>query len=238
MIDDTHWIYLPEKPCDITIAGIDQGRGEHYVYICRFYLPPNNKPINYASITEKTFREVVFCQPVNHYEISSLLQAYNVDFGFIDNEPDRFMAKDITENTCLMSADQRPYIPQLQKLSKVETGGIELETVLIDNRYFLDMVFSNFLNGTIKTDWKSNDNGIHSPARHFKAMHRDDEGRWIRAKDHIDDFYFAAMFCESAFYYKLDELIRHLNDKENINWYEKFSTEIIDEIYLNYQDNA
>jgi hypothetical protein len=217
---DTHWVSTPQRVPDLVCCGIDQGREENYIYICKYWLPEiNARDINYSHIISRTYREVVYVAPINVQMTNDVLTRYKVNFGLIDNEPDRLLAQEITDNSCLLAADQKIYLPQLQKHITVDTGGLVVEALGIDNNYFLSMLFDAFRNGLVKTNWNVHDKGIYSPARHFIAMHREDSGRWIRAKDKIDDFYFAGMFCEAAFYYSLDCLIKGKRNKKRIDWY-------------------
>jgi hypothetical protein len=224
---DSHWVAVPNSPPTFICCGIDQGRSENYIYICKYWLPKfNHRNINYTHIINRTYREVIYVAPMHVDSTIKLLRDYRVDFGIIDNEPDRKLAQEITDNTCLLAADQKAYLPQIQKHILVDTGGLQVEALGIDNNYFLTMLFDAFHNGLVRTDWDVSDKGIYSPARHFKAMHREDTGRWIRAKDKIDDFYFAGMFCEAAFYYQLDCLIKGKRNKKSADWYSRLSSDM------------
>lgn len=189
----------PVSQPDYILAGIDQGRSEDYFVICKYWVPPIETGFSEIQQIEESVREIVYCKPVLRTDIPAILKKFKVDFGLIDNEPDRLSSFNLTQQTCLKTADQRN-LKTIYKQIQVSTGGIELESFAIDNVYFLDLCLSVFANGKIKTDFEATDKTIYAPARHFTSVSKDDLGVWNRAKDKIDDLFYAYMFCEAAFY--------------------------------------
>jgi hypothetical protein len=170
---------------------------------------------------EKSYRQIVLCIPILRDKITDLLQEYYCDFGFIDNEPDRSDAYELSQTTVLEPADQRQKILAMVKPIEVSTGGLIINCFAIDNNYFLDQTLNVFSAGLVSTsedDFNVNDNGVYSAYRHFTAPYKDDEDKWQRAKDKIDDLFYSFMFCEAAFLHKAKEKF-DLEVKPNIDWY-------------------
>jgi len=204
---------------DYVIAGIDQGRSEHYLTICRYQIC-TDKSLTWLQRWELSKREIIVNKPVYYDDIPGVLQQYNVNFGFIDNEPDRAQALQLQQTTCLTPADQRKNPVKIQATVEVSTGGIPLEAVAFDNDFFHDAVLNSFLLEviTVPETWDVNDDSTLSPTRHFKAPYKDEDNLWQRPRDRIDDLFYSYVFCEAAFYYKFKE---YADEKySNIDWYE------------------
>ena len=204
---------------DYIIAGIDQGRSEHYITICRYKIN-QDKSLTWLQRWELSEREIIITKPVYYDDIPGLLRQYNVDFGFIDNEPDRYQALDLRESTVLIPADQRRNPSKIINQIEVSSGGIPLECIAFDNEYFQDAVLNCFKLEIISVPetWDVNDDSTLSPTRHFKAPYKDEDNIWQRPRDRIDDLFYSFVFCEAAFYYKFKE---YADEKySNIDWYE------------------
>jgi hypothetical protein len=143
--------------------------------------------------------------------IPERLREYGVNFGLIDNEPDRTDAAELARQTCLKLADQKDSLTSDTKLIKVSTGGVDHECWAIANGKFLKQVLNTFLltdaSGyplqRLPSDWDmwlSNKSEI-SPLRHLSGPSYDpNTGRWSRGQGGIDDLYYANMFTQAAFY--------------------------------------
>jgi hypothetical protein len=210
----------PPRSHDFVICGIDQGRDEDYICIARYWLN-ENKELPTVQRIEESYRQIILCKPILRDNIIDTLNQYNVIYGFIDNEPDRSDAYLLSKQTVLEPADQKETVKTLIRPIIVSTGGIEINAFEIDNTFFCDSVLNTFSQGTITTnadDFDVTDKGVHSPFRHFSMPYKDDEDKWQRAKDKIDDLFFAFVFCEAAFY----QLAKQKFDDEfkpNIDWY-------------------
>jgi hypothetical protein len=211
------YLTIDEKyaPTKFVIAGVDMGRGEDWITITEYVLPQDRKNLNMNQIFEKTARNVLFAGDILRNDIPDVLKKYNVTYGLIDNEPSREQAFDISEMTCLEVADQKSGQKDVCKKSVVEDGGREFPCWFIRSEKFLSAVMHGYLLKAedghplyrLPTHWEKwlNNPSERSPIRHLTAPYLDDHGKWQRAKDGIDDMYFAFMFSEAAFYLQLQE---------------------------------
>lgn len=212
----TNAIALP-KPAgmpDYTLAGLDQGRGEDWLWVCDFWLPRDrNLPV--AQVIEKTVRGVRFGANVERKQVPGLLRDMGVSFGICDNEPDIPDAAKLCSATCLEMADQKSNTAFVANKSMVMSGGAEYACWFFRQEDFLKAVLEGFT--AIAWDsqhpyrlpaswdkWRALPNDERSPLRHLMGPSRDPEtGKWKRGQGNIDDLYYAAMFCELAFYLQL-----------------------------------
>jgi hypothetical protein len=197
------------KP-DFILAGIDQGRGEDWLWICAYFLPENKSELSNPEVIEQTTRVVLFGGDVVRDAIPEKLQEYGVIYGIIDNEPDRADASDLCRVTCLEMADQKPGQKDAAVESTVNDGGIEYPCWHIRSEKFLKTVVVAFAmeKYCLPSDWDiwlGMMGNERSPLTHLSAPSYDPKsGKWKRGKNNIDDLYYAAMFCEVAFYLHLD----------------------------------
>lgn len=205
----------PAGEPDFILAGVDQGRGEDWLWVCRYYLPEGWQRLKTEEVMQRTLREVVFGGDVMRSHLDEKIDEYGVTFGLIDNEPDRSDAAALCIRTVLGMADQRPNLADAVKRGKVKDGGELLDCWFLRNAKFLKQVLTNFL--TLADDgaplyrlppswdqWLTNTTGERSPVRHLTGPSYDPgSGEWIRGEGNIDDLYYAAMFCETAFYIKI-----------------------------------
>jgi hypothetical protein len=191
---------------DFTLCGIDQGRAEYWLWKCEYYLPVDWKKQAIATVIDQAKRKVIFGGDIMKTEVVRYTE--DCDFGIIDNEPDISAASALAEVTCLNLADQQSKLLDAVREGIVREGGNEHPCWKIRNDKFLKAVLNAFLEERyiLPPEW---DKWIgmateRSPLVHLAAPSFDPaSGRWKRPKNHVDDLYYAAMFCEAAFYIKL-----------------------------------
>lgn len=198
------------KPA-VRLAGIDQGRGEDWLWQVACYLPEGWESMPISQVLEQTVRVVEFAGDVIRTVIPERLNDLGTEYGLIDNEPDRSDAADLCAVTCLEMADQKPGLNDAVKEGKVMDGGQEYACWQLRNEKFLKQVLLNFAmvaaDGEplyrLPDDWGKwiGVNTERSPLRHLTGPAYDpDTGRWRRGEGNVDDLYFAAMFAEAALY--------------------------------------
>jgi hypothetical protein len=194
------------RPADLTLCGIDQGRAEYWLWKCKYFLPIDWRKQPIATVIDQAKRKVVFAGDIMKSEVVE--HTNDCDFGLIDNEPDISAASGLAEVTCLNLADQQSKLLDAVREGIVREGGNEHPCWKIRNDKFLKAVLNAFLEERyiLPPEW---DKWLgmateRSPLVHLTAPSFDpSSGRWKRPKNHIDDLYYAAMFCEAAFYIKL-----------------------------------
>lgn len=213
----------PVAPPTFTLAGIDQGRSEDWLWVVDFHPPDGWQKLSVAEALEKTVRVVKFGGGVLRAAIPEKLSEMGVTYGIIDNEPDRSDASNLCAQTCLEMADQKPGLNDAVKEGKVIDGGREYACWQIRNEKFLKQVLTNFVTLAadgyqlyrLPADWEKwvGMTTERSPLRHLCGPSYDpDTGKWKRGDGNIDDLYYAAMFCEAAFYLQL------IGQTKSANW--------------------
>jgi len=220
---------VPEFEPTFRLAGCDQGRGQHWLWICEYYVPQdlidrisdkNNKErrLSLSEVSEKTLRHVIFAKDVGQGEIPGILNQYGVRYGLVDNEPERAWASSLRQYNIDM-ADQKSSQTATMRDSYVEHGGAKYPCKFISNNFFMkavqDMFFSTADDSypliRLPESWKrwvALIDDERSPIRHLMAPRFDaTKEKWIRPDDRIDDLYFAAVFCEAAFYVALRQAL-------------------------------
>ena len=206
--------FLPQRQPDFKLGGIDCGRGQHWLVKVDFYLPKNHHELNLNQVLESTIRYCYFAQDVTKVGLNELVN--DLDFGIIDNEPDRDWSARFCSNTGWQMADQRSGLKDVVTKTKVLDGGVEYPCWLVRNEKFLKQVLTNFILqapdspyplyrlsssfarhlGNLKSD--------RNPLKHIMAMRFDPiASKWIRPDDHVDDIFYALAFSEVAFYLSL-----------------------------------
>lgn len=209
----------PTGAPDYVMAGIDAGRGEDWLWICAYHLPSAWKNMTVADLIDGATRHVLFGADVVRNAIPGKLKEYGVEYGLIDNEPDRNSASNLCRVSVLDMADQRPGLMDAAKKDKVSDGGIEYPCWWIRNEKFLAQVLHGFVSPAadghslyrLPESWKRWEGIVRSersPLTHLTGPSLDSQsGKWKRGKGNIDDLYYAAMFCEAALYIKLTHLV-------------------------------
>ena len=200
----------PEGEPNFTLAGIDQGRSEHWLTIVDFYLAADWTTKSYSDLCETTIRVVRWCGGIQKGEIRERLDNYRVAFGIVDNEPDRADASRLCEWTGVLEmADQQPGALDDYKQGRVRDGGDEFPCWKIRSEKFMKQVLYGF---TLShqgyplyrcpdswEQWLHNPNE-RSPIKHLcSPSYNPETGLWVRAADHVDDIFYAFHFCEAAF---------------------------------------
>lgn len=194
------------KSPDLVLCGVDQGRAEYWLWKCAYYLPQDWQRLPVALVLEQAKRVVLFGGDINKGELCD--HASDCDFGIIDNEPDISAAAEIASATCLELADQQSGLLDAVKEGIAREGGIEHKCWKIRNEKFLKSVLMGFLDNryVLPSEWEKwlATPTERSPLVHLTApRYEPSTGKWVRPGNHVDDLYYAAMFCEVAFYIKL-----------------------------------
>lgn len=213
----------------ITIAGIDQGHSSDHVVIIRYYY--NQDFYDLAEIAEKSTRYFLYFGSVNRLDIPEILKTYKVDFGFIDNEPSIDSASELVRQTnCLMLADQQAKQKDDFIKSHATDGGQDFSCIKIKFRKFSRNLIAGFsrLNDNGQPlyqfhpdlNWVKTISKDLSPVSHLCSVVYDpDTGNIIRPVNHVDHYFYATMFAESAFnYFLVYDTYGAGNNSSVLNW--------------------
>jgi hypothetical protein len=185
----------------IRVCGIDQGRDTHWMVILEF--KPNS---------DRHEQNIILADAVPHDEILPTLERFDIFSGFIDNEPDRLSAYDLSRDSGLnkdfhhplatdgyknrlMLVDQKTFEGDFKPIV-VSHGGKELPCYAINHNVFKDEIVANFgENPVYRIAGK-----VHRKfEKHLTSVRRNpDSGIWERPADHDDDLFFALMFADAA----------------------------------------
>ena len=211
----------PDHEPDYIVAGIDQGRGEDWLMIVAIYLPDKVEGMNDILRFEKAKRVILFGADIMRSQIPELLKQFKVTYGLMDNEPTREKAMEICRESggTLQIANQIAGLKDAVRKVIVEDGGESEECWNIRNEKFIQAVVDGFLTAAddgsplyrLPTNWEQwlGKNTERSPIRHLCAPYRNPVKGWQRAKDGIDDLFFALVFAEAAFYLHLTNTITY-----------------------------
>ena len=211
----------PDHEPDYIVAGIDQGRGEDWLMIVAIYLPDKVEGMNDILRFEKAKRVILFGADIMRSQIPELLKQFKVTYGLMDNEPTREKAMEICRESggTLQIANQIAGLKDAVRKVIVEDGGESEECWNIRNEKFIQAVVDGFLTAAddgsplyrLPTNWEQwlGKNTERSPIRHLCAPYRNPVKGWQRAKDGIDDLFYALVFAEAAFYLHLTNTITY-----------------------------
>lgn len=208
---------------DFRLCGIDQGRREDYLMVVDYFLPENWQRLSIAQIGEQTIRQVVYGGIIYRSAIASRLLELDVNYGIIDNEPDIAVAAELCSVTCLDMADQVSGFKDDFKLATVKDGGAEYKCYKLRYERYMRAVTLNFSVKRVRLPdhwdkWITNKSEL-SPIRHLMAVSYDPQtGKWQRPKDHVDDLFYAFIFCESAFEIYLSKIVSK-RFSQNSQWF-------------------
>lgn len=202
---------IPPRAPDFILLGIDQGRREDWGIVCDFYIPQGTEFRNFYQLSDKTIRVVRWAGDFQRGDLARIIGTYRIQYGIIDNEPNIESAGRIGDRFPIQMADQQESLEDEFVEKFVFDGGQKYKCWKIRYKKFMHTVLMNF---TLKASdghplyrfplawkkWLYLPNNERSPMKHFMSPSYDpDSGKWERQEDHIDDMYFAAMFCEAAF---------------------------------------
>jgi hypothetical protein len=200
----------PARVPDTVIAGGDQGRAEHWLWINEIYYPLGWQRMPIEQIFEQSIRVCRFGSDIHKDQILNVTQAHGVKFGIFDNEPDIDWAGKFCKISGFEMADQRSQLDAIVE-GTVSTGGDKFPCWKIRNSKFLKAVRNAFLTTidgepiyrlpTAWEKWEGNLTNDLNPLKHLLSPQYDPAtDRWTRSDDHVDDLYYAAMFAEVALY--------------------------------------
>ena len=201
---------------DFVLAGGDQGRAEDWLMVVEFYQPTDYHQLSVSEIIDRTVRSIRFGGDVMRDAIPGKLKDLGVEYGLIDNEPNRSDAADLCRISCLEMANQQPGLKDAVKQGEVHDGGAAYPCWQLRNEKFLKQVLDAFLRTTddghplyrLPPEWRKwlGNPSERSPLAHLMGPSYDPaSGKWSRGKGGIDDLYYALMFAEAAFYLQLTE---------------------------------
>lgn len=195
----------------IIIAGLDQGRREDWLYICKYWIPnlqhingiwyyEESKLISPIGAIESAFREVIFCSDVSRNNVPFLLKKYRVDYGFLDSEPDIPSAYEMSQFTVLDLVDQKKNLSKVIVPIKIMGGSLEVEGYGISTEYFQDALLNAWIGNNMTIfDLDVNSRSPQSVARHLTSVEKDSStNKWQRPNDKVDDLHFAGGICRSG----------------------------------------
>jgi hypothetical protein len=201
--------------CDsLIIAGIDQGHSSDHLVIIRYYYDATQLEFNL--ISENATREFLYFGSIARNEIATVLEAFNVDFGFIDNEPSITSAAELVrETSCLMLADQQGKQKDDFIYGDAHDGGHDFPCIKVNHRKFGRNLIAGFSRKNSdnqplyqfnkSTEWIIDAHKELSPIRHFTSVTYDPEtGMLKRPIDHVDHYFYATLFAEAAFSYAIE----------------------------------
>lgn len=110
---------------DLIVCGLDFGRSDDWLTIMACYLPSNWEKMRTNEVYEKTVREVLFAGGIMRDDIESVLAKYKVEYGLVDNEPDRESAIKLCDkiyNSKLNLPVFYAYNPNTSNLNSINTN--------------------------------------------------------------------------------------------------------------------
>lgn len=201
---------IPYHQPNVSLGGIDCGRGQHWLVKMDFYLPANYNQLSMAEVIESAVRYVKYVGAVSKTGIVELVA--DVRSGIVDNEPDRDWSARFCQLTGWSMADQKSGLRDVVKQGIVLDGGVRYPCYSIRNEKFLKTVLNGFV--LMAGDgyplyrfpaefekYLANLKSDRNLFRHLTSMQFDPQsGEWQRPSDRVDDFYMAFAFCEVSFY--------------------------------------
>lgn len=189
------------------IAGLDQGRSEHWLCVIDYILPLKWRGKSNAQLIEESDRELILACPTDEIKLAAQLKELNVEFGLIDNEPKRELAYRFPP---LEIGDERASLKHDFVKDEVREGGVGYPCWLLYQPKYLGAVHSAFMNvrggefASIRLppilERYRTDRSEVSPIRHFRSVSYNAESEsWERPADRVDHLYHAFGFCEAAF---------------------------------------
>lgn len=209
-------VYPDRLPPRWTVAGLDQGRGQIWMWIMDIHAPINWRKMTNRQIIEQSIRVVKFAKDIHKDQIPALIKQYGVNYGIVDNEPERTWGASLAEETCFEMADQKPGHYKDFERKVVKSNGEDYPCWFINDSVYKQAVINNALelayDGRTRyrfpSEWEilTKVKAENSPLRHLTSVSFDPVlQKWKRPADHIDDLFYAAMFAEAAFAIVLDE---------------------------------
>lgn len=187
----------------VRMLGIDQGRQHWYGAVVEFIynakLPPEAM---YATAR----RNIIYLDSFPSFSTPELIQEWQVNGGLIDNEPSISSAAVVARHTGLSLADQQPKLKDDYTRKVIMDGGERFDCLSIKYKKYARYIFQLFASGRISVNneyLRFASGAVKHPADVFKHLTRvewdSETGDIIRAKDKVDDLFFALMFAEAAF---------------------------------------
>jgi hypothetical protein len=225
-LTDTPEAARQDRIRSVKLCGIDQGRSSNYFAAIEFIFD-SHLPPNLAFSTAKWNILALECFP--SFATGELLAKYDIDGGFIDNEPSIASAAKICSETGLTLADQQAKQKDDFIIKQVQDGGEFFDCVKIKHKKFAKHLFALFsgANIAVNRDYlrfaggKSKESG--DIFKHLTRVSWDsDSGDLVRAPDKSDDIFFSAVFCCAAFAMYLVDPSHIALNKADWSWMDSF----------------
>lgn len=203
---------VPERLPEVTLAGLDQGRGSHAMAISNVILPHGYKSMPTEEVIDKAVRQYLFLGEVVGSAVPDKLKQYNVTSAFCDADPERRVAAEWQRTTVMKMAQQISNLADNLKKAKVEEGGGSIDCFKARNERFLSQVLLSFV--TLAPDGfplarlpKELEKWIHvpiesSPLKQLQNVRLEPTtGKWVKVgQDHT---YHACLYLEICLYHYL-----------------------------------
>lgn len=172
---------------DLRVAGVVQLRTGYYIVVLS---------ITFSSkgVYETAVRAIDFVGIVSKSHAAKIINDQNIDYGFLDNEPDRYGALELTKQTKLVLSDQRHLEGNYIKRRDAHIDGVEI--VCFDYPKFMCAVRRNFSKKLVIPGSLHKDKSLEDLNIQFNP----DTGNWEKTSCPHSDFYLAMMQAEAAFY--------------------------------------
>lgn len=208
-----------EEPKSITLLGLDQGASYDYLSIIRYWFPRGWELMKRNEILDKAYREVLFSDRVLRSSLPEYVSGLEVEFGLIDNEPDKDWAAGFAINYPVVPADQIEILKVPFDHDTRKYGGTGFDIYRIrTSRYQARLVRSANSNLiSYPPEWLKyiKVNAGYSPINHMCSVYFNDKSNlWERPSSHNDDIFFSFMFAEASFEVFVTEKL-----ESSIDWY-------------------
>jgi hypothetical protein len=204
----------PDNLDDFThqrVVGIDVARSSHYACICDLYIPKKGSS-DYKY--ENTIRSVAGFHRVTSHSIAHLWSNNDIQFGFMDINPDQSLAVELCTKYDMYAGYQKHTVKEVFKHDgEIEAGGIDFDrSYSINNQYFINRVIKGFQRRTESGEliYRLPDcleSELYNTTSscvigHFLNMQFNAEkNMWEKGSNSRSDWFYSTLFVEVACYY-------------------------------------
>jgi hypothetical protein len=210
-------VYVDKQPLNIkdytkySVVGLDVARSSHYACIADLYVPNSGSPdFKY----DNTIRSVKSYERVSAHNFSNLYHNYNIDFGFMDLNPDQSLAVDLCSQYNMFASAQKHALKEMFRHDGVvDAAGLSFDrSYSINNQYFINRVIRGFqrknehgeliyrLPNALESELRSPTSN--TVVGHFLNMvFNGDKNMWEKGSNNRSDWFYSTLFVEIAAYY-------------------------------------
>jgi hypothetical protein len=215
----------PEDYTKHTVIGCDIARSSHYACICDIYVPKKGSA-DYKY--ENAIRSVKSFHRFTSHSLSNLWNTHNINFGFMDLNPDQSLAVELCTKFDMYAGVQKHTVRDIFKHDgEMEAGGLDFDrSYSINNQYFINRVIKGFqrrtedgqliyrLPDSLEPELFNTTSS--SVVGHFLNMQFNNEkNMWEKGSNSRSDWFYATLFVEVACYYACTTM-------EDFSWLEFF----------------